>query len=82
MSAKFLPTALIVFSVPGACVIYTLAPMISLGATFIAVNCAIFAIYDLIAATTRDRVLYSPRVMIWISRSIEALGLRLALERA
>lgn len=62
------------------------AEMASLGATFMAVTFATFAVYGLTAATTRNRALQSPRVITWMNRSIAALfavlGLRLALERA
>ena len=60
--------------------------MLTFGGTFMAMTFVVFVLYGTFAATARDRVLSSPRAMIWIRRSFAAtfagLGLKLALEKA
>ena len=60
--------------------------MVMLGAVFMAMTFAVFVIYGVFAATARDRLLASERIMRWLNRSFAAifaaLGARLALERA
>ena len=60
--------------------------MLTLGAVFMALTFAVFALYGLCAGTVRNRVLSSARTMQWLNRSFAALfaalGLRLAWERA
>lgn len=62
------------------------AGMLALGAVFMAMTLAIFALYGLFAAAARDRLWASERVMRWLNRGFAAifaaLGARLALERA
>jgi threonine/homoserine/homoserine lactone efflux protein len=57
--------------------------MLELGAVFMALTFAVFALYGLCAAAVRDRVVSSPRVMAWLRRgfaaAFAALGVRLAL---
>ena len=60
--------------------------MVELGLGFAAMTFATFLLYALIAASGRQRLLGSPRLMGWLRRafaaSFAALGLRLAMERA
>jgi threonine/homoserine/homoserine lactone efflux protein len=62
------------------------AEMTAMGAVFMALTFAIFALYGLFAARTRDYVLGSERLMAWLNRSFAAvfagLAARLAAERA
>lgn len=62
------------------------AEMLVMGGVFMAMTFAVFVLYGLFAAATRDKVLQSPRVMSWLRRvfaaSFAGLGLKLALERA
>ncbi|MEM9393697.1 MAG: LysE family translocator [Pseudomonadota bacterium] len=62
------------------------AEMALLGAIFMGLTFAVFLIYGLFAAKTRDWVLGSERMMRWLNRSFAALfaalAARLALERA
>ena len=62
------------------------AEMTLLGAVFMAMTFAVFAVYGIFAAAARDLVLSSARAMAWINRSFAAiftlLAGRLALERA
>ncbi len=62
------------------------AEMIGLGAVFMALTFAVFVLYGVFAAATRDRLLGSARIMRWLNRGFAAifaaLGARLALERA
>ncbi|SFE39685.1 LysE family translocator [Roseivivax sediminis] len=62
------------------------AEMSALGAVFMGLTFAVFALYAALAAAARDRLLASERAMRWISRSFAglfaALAGRLALERA
>jgi threonine/homoserine/homoserine lactone efflux protein len=62
------------------------AEMLRLGSVFMALTFAVFVLYGLFAAATRDRVLESPRAMAWLRRLFAAtfagLGVKLALERA
>ena len=62
------------------------AEMAWLGAVFMALTFVVFVGYGFFAATARDVVLESPRVMAWARRAFAAtfagLGLKLALERA
>lgn len=64
----------------------TLGQMISLGAGFSAMTFLTFVVYAGLAASGRQRLLGSPRLMGWLRRafaaSFAALGLRLAMERA
>ena len=60
--------------------------MAGLGAVFMGLTFVVFVGYGFFAATARDAVLESPRVMTWARRAFAAtfagLGLKLALERA
>lgn len=62
------------------------AQMLELGLAFAAMTFATFVGYAALAASGRQAVLNSPRVMAWLRRafaaSFAALGLRLAMERA
>ncbi|GKY86204.1 LysE family translocator [Sinisalibacter aestuarii] len=62
------------------------AEMLTLGGVFMALTFIVFVLYGLFAASARDRVLESPRAMIWARRAFAAsfagLGLKLAFERA
>jgi threonine/homoserine/homoserine lactone efflux protein len=61
------------------------AEMIAMGAVFMGLTFAVFVLYGVFAAATRDRLLGSARVMRWLNRGFAAifagLGARLALER-
>lgn len=63
-----------------------LAPLVTLGAGFTAMTFATFVLYAALGAGGRNRLLSSPRAMLWMKRafaaSFAALGARLALERA
>ncbi|HRK43530.1 MAG TPA: LysE family translocator [Gemmobacter sp.] len=63
-----------------------LAQMAELGAAFSAVTLLTFLLYAALAASGRQRLLASDRLMHWLRRafaaSFAALGLRLAMERA
>ena len=60
-------------------------PLVTLGAGFTAMTFATFLIYVAAAASGRNAILSSPRVLTWMRRafaaSFAALGARLALER-
>ena len=60
--------------------------MMGLGAIFMGLTFAVFAIYGSFAAAMRDRLLSSARAMRWLNRSFAAifgaLAARLALEKA
>lgn len=60
--------------------------MLVLGAVFMAMTFVVFVIYGFFAATARDRVLASPRILTWMRRGFAAtfagLGLKLAFEKA
>ena len=60
--------------------------MTVMSATFMAFTLVVFCLYGAFAAATRDRVLSSRRLMLWLNRSFAAvfaaLAARLALERA
>jgi len=60
--------------------------MIQLGAVFMTMTLAVFALYGAFAATARDWNLGSARIMLWLNRSFALIfaGLagRLALDRA
>ncbi len=62
------------------------AEMTVLGAAFMAMTFAVFALYGVFAAAARDRVLGSPAAMRWLGRAFAAafagLAARLASERA
>ncbi|MEM9798471.1 MAG: LysE family translocator [Pseudomonadota bacterium] len=62
------------------------AEMAALGAVFMAMTFAVFAVYGLFAGTVRTRFLASQRAMAWLNRTFAgvfaALAGRLALERA
>ena len=62
------------------------AEMTLMGAVFMTLTFAVFALYGIFAAAARRRLLGSTRVMTWLSRSFAAifaaLAGRLALERA
>lgn len=62
------------------------AEMTVMGAVFMILTFAVFALYGIFAAAARRRLLGSTRVMTWLSRSFAAifaaLAGRLALERA
>ncbi|MBJ3764195.1 LysE family translocator [Maribius pontilimi] len=62
------------------------AEMLVLGAVFMAMTLAVFALYGVAAAQVRARVLSSERALRWLSRGIAAtfaaLAGRLAVERA
>ncbi len=59
--------------------------MLILGAIFMALTLAVFALYGVFAASARKRILSSQRTMRWLNRSFAALfaglGLRLAFEK-
>jgi threonine/homoserine/homoserine lactone efflux protein len=59
--------------------------MLTLGTAFMALTCAIFALYGVFAAAARDLILQSTTVMRWLNRSFAAifaaLGLRLEFEK-
>jgi threonine/homoserine/homoserine lactone efflux protein len=61
-------------------------PLLSLGAGFTAMTFATFLIYVGLAASGRNAILGSPRVLTWMRRafaaSFAALGARLAFEKA
>ena len=63
-----------------------LAQMAELGAGFSAMTLLTFLLYAALAASGRQRLLASDRLMVWLRRafaaSFAALGLRLAMERA
>ncbi len=60
--------------------------MLVLGIVFMVMTFVVFVLYGLFAATARDRVLSSPRVLKWMRRGFAAtfagLGLKLAFEQA
>ncbi|MEL6168345.1 MAG: LysE family translocator [Pseudomonadota bacterium] len=60
--------------------------MAGLGAVFMAMTFVVFVGYGIFAATARDAILASDRIMLWLNRgfaaAFAALGLRLAFERA
>jgi threonine/homoserine/homoserine lactone efflux protein len=60
-----------------------LGRMLSLSAVFMAMTFGVFVLYGLFAASVRDRVIGSDRVMTWLRRSFAAafvaLGAKLAL---
>ena len=60
--------------------------MALLGSVFMALTFVIFVLYGLFAATARDYVLGSERVLAWLNRGFAAifagLAARLAIERA
>ncbi|MFT7594948.1 MAG: threonine/homoserine/homoserine lactone efflux protein [Paracoccaceae bacterium] len=62
------------------------AEMIGLGAVFMAMTFAVFALYGVFAATARRRLLESETVLAWMNRGFAAifagLATRLAVERA
>ena len=62
------------------------AEMAALGAVFMGLTFAVFALYGTFAAAARDRVLASPAAMRWLGRAFAAafagLAARLAAERA
>ena len=62
------------------------AEMVALGAVFMGMTFAVFALYGLFAASVRDWLLASERAMTWLNRAFAAvfggLALRLAAERA
>ena len=64
----------------------SLAQMAELGAGFSAMTLLTFLLYAALAASGRQRLLASDRLMTWLRRafaaSFAALGLRLAMERA
>lgn len=59
--------------------------MIGLSAVFMAVTFVVFAVYGLLAAAARDKVLARPRVMLWLRRTFAGafvlLGARLATQQ-
>jgi len=61
---------------------HPLARMVELSGVFMAMTCAVFALYGLFAASVRDRVVTRPKVMAWLRRSFAAgfalLGAKLA----
>jgi threonine/homoserine/homoserine lactone efflux protein len=63
----------------------SLWPLLTLGAGFTAMTFATFLIYVAIAASGRNAILSSPRILTWMRRafaaSFAALGARLAFER-
>ena len=63
-----------------------LAQLATLGAGFTAMTFLTFLLYAVIAASGRNAILSSPRLVQWMKRafaaSFAALGLRLAMERA
>jgi threonine/homoserine/homoserine lactone efflux protein len=62
------------------------AEMALLGAVFMVMTFAVFALYGLFAAAARNRILGNARIMAWMNRGFAAvfaaLGARLAAERA
>lgn len=62
---------------------HPLPRMLELSAVFMLMTFVVFAIYGLLAAAVRDRVVTRPRVMAWLRRifagAFAALGARLAL---
>ncbi|MCB1364773.1 MAG: LysE family translocator [Rhodobacteraceae bacterium] len=62
------------------------AEMAGMGAVFMGLTFAVFALYGIFAAAARDRLLSSARTMRWLNRGFAAifagLGARLAAERA
>lgn len=60
--------------------------MVLMGAVFMAMTFAIFALYGVFAASIRSLILSSERAMVWMNRSFAAvfaaLAARLAFERA
>lgn len=60
--------------------------MLRLGAVFMAMTLAVFALYGVFAAAARQRLLGNARVLAWLNRSFAAifaaLAARLAVERA
>ena len=64
----------------------SLADLVTLGSAFTVLTFLTFIAYAALAASGRDAVLSSPRLMTWMKRafaaSFAALGARLALERA
>ncbi len=62
---------------------HPLARMLELGAVFMLLTFAVFAVYGLSAAAIRDRVISSPVVLTWMRRAFAgafaALGVKLAL---
>ncbi|MFK7938451.1 MAG: LysE family translocator [Roseovarius sp.] len=60
--------------------------MVLLGAVFMAMTFGVFVLYGVFAATARDRILGSARIMRWLNRSFAmifaALAARLAFEKA
>lgn len=59
-----------------------LARMLELSAVFMAATFIIFAIYGLCAASVRDRIIGSARVMAWLRRSFAAAFLALSAKLA
>ena len=62
---------------------HPLARMLELSAAFMAMTFAVFAVYGLLAASLRDRVITRPTAMAWLRRSFaagfaRALGAKLA----
>ncbi|MDH4990711.1 LysE family translocator [Aquamicrobium lusatiense] len=64
---------------------HVLARMLELSGVFMLATFIIFSLYGLFAATMRDKVVGSPRVMAWMRRTFSAafvaLGARLALQQ-
>lgn len=62
------------------------AEMVTMGAIFMGMTFAVFAVYGIFAAFARQRILESARIMRWMNRGFAAifaaLAGRLALERA
>jgi threonine/homoserine/homoserine lactone efflux protein len=62
------------------------AEMVAMGAIFMGMTFGVFVLYGVFAATARDRILGSARIMRWLNRSFAAifaaLAARLAFERA
>lgn len=62
------------------------AEMVAMGAVFMGMTFGVFVLYGVFAATARDRILGSARIMRWLNRSFAALfgalAARLAFERA
>ncbi len=60
--------------------------LLMMGAVFMVLTLAVFALYGIFAAAARDRLLGSARVMRWLNRGFAAifaaLAARLAIERA
>lgn len=59
-----------------------LARMLELSAVFMAATFIIFAIYGLCAASVRDRIIGSARVMAWLRRSFAAVFVALSAKLA